>query len=208
MKNINIIYFLGLLILCNSCVLAQGNSEKQGTQAWMKGDFKSAVVYLEKAESSNPKNINVLKMLGYSYFQCADFEHAIEAYSKLLVLKPDEYTAYYYRGKAYLNIANSPKESNNPERDQNYSLSIEDFTRAMQLNGEDDIQILQNRGIAYKDYAIYKSYKIKKRVDKNACIAMFNSAIGDFQKILNLQPLRKDVASLIDYVKAQITSLK
>ena len=197
-----------IAVLGSLCVQAQGNFEKQGTQAWMKGDFKTAVVQLEKAESKDPDNQNVLKMLGYSYFQCGDYENAISAYTKLIALKPTEYSAYYYRGKARLNIANMPKEALSQMRENFYTSAINDFTKAMEINGDEDIQILQNRGVAYKDYGIFKSYKIKKNVDKNACLALFNNSITDFQKILTMQPLRKDVVSLIDYVKAQVSSLK
>lgn len=197
-----------IAVLGSLYVQAQGNFEKQGTQAWMKGDFKTAVVQLEKAESKDPDNQNVLKMLGYSYFQCGDYENAISAYTKLIALKPTEYSAYYYRGKARLNIANMPKEALSQMRENFYTSAINDFTKAMEINGDEDIQILQNRGVAYKDYGIFKSYKIKKNVDKNACLALFNNSITDFQKILTMQPLRKDVVSLIDYVKAQVSSLK
>ncbi len=93
-------------------------------------------------------------------------------------------------------------------RDKFYIAAIKDFTKAIEINGEEDTQILQNRGLAYKDYAIFKSYKIKKSVDKAACIAIFNSSISDFQKVLTIQPIRKDIIGQIDYVKAQIASLK
>ncbi len=199
---------VGVFTLGGLSVSAQSNFEKAGAQAWMKGDFKNAVYHLEKAENKNPNNSNVLKMLGYSYFQCGDFDKAITTYTQLLNLKNNDYSALYYRGKAQLNIANSPKESQNPNREAFYNQAIDDFTKAMEINGEEDVQILQNRGIAYKDLGIYKSFKIKKRSDKQPCLTAFNNSISDFQKILNLQPLRKDITSLIDYVKAQITSLK
>lgn len=189
-------------------VQAQSVFEKQGAQAWMKGDFKAAVVSLEKAEAKNPNNTNVLKMLGYSYFQNADFENAIAAYSRLIAQKPTDYSAYYYRGKARLNIANAPKEALNQMREDFYTAAIKDFSKAMEISGEEDIQILQNRGVAYKDYGIFRSYKSKRTAEKNACIALFNSSIADFQKILTMQPLKKDVIAMIDYVKAQIASLK
>lgn len=204
----HIFYLLLVTSLIVFDVHAQGNFEKQGAQAWMKGDYKTAVLHLEKADTREPSNTNVLKMLGYSYFQNGDFENAITAYSKLISLKPTDYSAYYYRGKARLNIANTPKEALSQMRENFYASAIKDFTKAIEINGEEDIQILQNRGVAYKDYGIYKSYKIKKNADKIAAIAVFNSAIADFQKILTLQPLRKDIISLIDYVKAQIVSLK
>ncbi|WAC39207.1 tetratricopeptide repeat protein [Pedobacter sp. SL55] len=208
MKLITKSYILLLVIAFSISVKAQSNFEKQGTQAWMKGDFRTAVIQLEKAEAKDPSNVNVLKMLGYSYFQNGDFENAIGAYTRLIAQKPTDYSAYYYRGKARLNIANAPKESLNQMRDSFYSAAIKDFSKAMEISGEEDIQILQNRGVAYKDYGIFKSYKSKKSAEKNACIALFNNSISDFQKILTMQPLKKDVISLIDYVKAQIASLK
>lgn len=187
---------------------AQGNYEKMGMQAFMKSDYKGAVGQLEKADVNNPNNANVLKMLGYSYFQCGDFENAISAYSRLINLKPTDYSAYYYRGKARLNVANAPKESLNQMRENFYTAAIKDFTKAIEINGEEDTQILQNRGIAYKDYAIYKSFKVKRATEKTACIAVFNNSIADFEKVLTVQPLRKDIIGLITYVKAQIVSLK
>lgn len=200
--------FFSLSILHFSVyAFAQGNYERMGTQAFMKSDYKSAIGQLEKAESAAPNNANVLKMLGYSYFQCGDYENSISSYSRLIALKPIDYAAYYYRGKARLNIANDPKESMNQTRDIFYASAIKDFTKAIELSGEEDVQILQNRAIAYKDYGIYKSYKLKKN-EKAVCIALFNNSISDFQKVLTVQPLRKDIISLIDYVKAQIASLK
>lgn len=199
-----------LLFVASSTLttFAQGNYERMGTQAFLKSDYKSAVGQLSKADSNDPSNANVLKMLGYSYFQCGDFENAITAYSRLIVLKPNDYSAYYYRGKARLNIANTPKEALNQMRESFYTSAIKDFTKAIEINGEEDTQILQNRGIAYKDYAIFRSYKIKKAPEKVACISIFNSSIADFQRVLTVQPSRKDISSLIDYVRAQVASLK
>jgi Flp pilus assembly protein TadD len=198
-----------LVIFTSSTVIAQsGSYDKLGMQAMMKGDFKGAVSQLEKAGAKNPNNTTVLKMLGYSYFQCGEYESAISTYTKLIALKPADYSAYYYRGKARQNIANDPKESLNQMRENFYVSAIKDFSKAIELNGEEDAQLLQNRGIAYKDYAIFKSYKIKKKTDKTAVIALFNNSIADFQKILVIQPQRKDIIALVSYVKAQITSLK
>lgn len=198
-----------LFIFSASTTFAQNSGyDKLGMQAMMKGDYKGAVNQLEKADAKNPNNATVLKMLGYSYFQCGNFENSIETYSRLIVLKPSDYSAYYYRGKARQNVANDPKESLNSMRENFYLAAIKDFTKAIEINGEEDTQLLQNRALAYKDYAIYKSYKIKTKVEKTACVALFNNSVADFQKVLVIQPQRKDILSLIDYVKAQITSLK
>ena len=197
-----------LFIFSASYAFAQNNFEKMGIQAWMKGDFKGAVIQLEKADNADPSNEKILRTLGYSYFQCGDFENTISAYSRLITLKPADYSAYYYRGKARLNIANAPKQALNQMRESFYISAIRDFSKAIEINGEEDIQILQNRGIAYKDYAIFKSYKIKKSAEKLACLAVFNNSIADFQKVLTVQPLRRDIIDLMEYVKAQVTSLK
>lgn len=198
-----------LFVFSANASIAQNNAyDKLGMQAMVKGDYKAAVGQLEKADTKTPNNASVLKMLGYSYFQCGDFENSIATYSRLIVLKPSDYSAYYYRGKARQNIANDPKESLNQMRENFYLSSIKDFTKAIEINGEEDTQLLQNRALAYKDYAIYKSYKIKKANEKAVVVGLFNNSIADFQKVLVIQPLRKDIISLIDYVKAQITSLK
>jgi tetratricopeptide (TPR) repeat protein len=200
---------LMLFVFSASTAFAQNSGyDKLGMQAMMKGDYKGAVNQLEKADTKSPNNANVLKMLGYSYFQCGDFENSIDTYSRLITLKPSDYSAYYYRGKARQNVANDPKESLNNMRESFYLAAIKDFTKAIEINGEEDTQLLQNRALAYKDYAIYKSYKIKTKVEKAACVAIFNNSVADFQKVLLVQPQRKDILSLIDYVKAQITSLK
>ena len=134
-----------LLLVASSSLttLAQGNYERMGTQAFLKSDFKAAVGQLEKADVNDPSNASVLKMLGYSYFQCGDFENAISAYSRLVVLKPNDYYAYYYRGKARLNIANAPKESLNQMRESFYTSAIRDFTKAIEINGEDDTRFFK-----------------------------------------------------------------
>ncbi|TKB99817.1 tetratricopeptide repeat protein [Pedobacter cryotolerans] len=199
--------FLLLFVSTSVTSFGQGNFEKMGRQAFMKSDYKNAVIQLEKVEGGQT-SASVQKMLGYSYFQCGDYEQSIASYSKLISLKPADYSAYYYRGKARLNVANAPKESLNQMRESFYTSAIKDFTKAIEISGEEDAQILQNRGIAYKDYGIFKSYKVKKAAEKTACISVFNSSIADFQKILTMQPLRKDIVGLIDYVKAQIVSLK
>jgi len=198
---------LGLIIFSSTSSFAQNNYERS-MQAMMKGDFKTAVSQLEKADSKTPDNAKILQMLGYSYFQNGEYEKCIATYSRLINVKPSEVSSYYYRGKARLNIANDPKESLNTMRDNFYTASIKDFTKAIEITGDEDAQMLQNRAIAYKDYAIFKSYKAKKRDEKTACVALFNNSIADFQKVLTMQPLRKDIIDWITYDKAQIASLK
>ncbi|RYG37264.1 MAG: hypothetical protein EOO01_30300 [Chitinophagaceae bacterium] len=107
-----------------------------------------------------------------------------------------------------MNIASNPKEALNTMRDNFYQAAIKDFSRAIELNPEDDAQYYQNRALAYKDYGVFRSYKIKKAADKPPVIALFNNSISDFQKILIAQPSRKDITDWTKFVKDQIASLK
>lgn len=198
---------LGLIIFSSTGSFAQNNYDKS-MAAMMKGDYKTAVTQLEKADAKTRDDAKVLKMLGYSYFQNGDFEKCISTYTRLISLTPNEVSAYYYRGKARLNVANDPKESLSDMRENFYTSAIKDFTKAIEISGDEDTQMLQNRGLAYKDYAIFKSYKAKKGAERTACIALFNNSIADFQKLLTLQPLRKDIIDWITYDKAQIATLK
>ncbi|WP_316849650.1 tetratricopeptide repeat protein [Pedobacter agri] len=198
---------LGLIILSSTSSFAQNNYERS-MQAMIKGDYRTAVTQLEKADTKTPDNAKILQMLGYSYFQNGQYEKCIETYSRLITVKPTEVSAYYYRGKARLNIANDPKESLNSMRENFYTASIKDFTKAIEINGEEDTQMFQNRGLAYKDYAIFRSYKAKKKDEKTACVTLFNNSISDFQRVLTMQPLRKDIIDWVAYDKAQIASLK
>lgn len=198
---------LGLIILSSANSFAQNNYERS-MQAMIKGDYKTAVTQLEKADTKTPDNAKILQMLGYSYFQNAQYEKCIETYSRLITVKPSEVSAYYYRGKARLNVANDPKESLNTMRENFYTAAIKDFTKAIEINGDEDTQMFQNRGLAYKDYAIFRSYKAKKKEEKTACVTLFNNSIADFQKVLTMQPLRKDIIDWVAYDKAQIASLK
>ena len=128
------IFLLPIVLSVPTITFSQANLEKIGTQAFMKSDYKTAIEQLEKAESISANHANVLKMLGYSYYQCGDYEHAITAYSRLIVLKPLDYSAYYYRGKARLNIANDPKEAQSQLRDSYYYSAIKDFSKEIEIN--------------------------------------------------------------------------
>jgi Flp pilus assembly protein TadD len=90
---------LFLVVYAQISFAQSGSYDKLGMQAMMKGDYKGAVAQLEKADSKSPNNPSVLKMLGYSYFQCGNFESSIETYSRLITIKPSDYSAYYTGAK-------------------------------------------------------------------------------------------------------------
>lgn len=198
--------FIGLFVLYGSSSVAQSGFDRS-VQAIIRSDYKTAINQLEKADAKDSNNAKVLKMLGYSYFQNGENEKSITTYTRMLNVMPNDISAYYYRGKARLKLANDPRESQSPQREALYLSSIADFSKAVELS-ESDIQMYQNRGLAYKDYAIFKSFKSKKKTEKAVCVALLNNSIADFQKLLTLQPLRKDIIDWIAYNREQIKSLR
>ncbi len=197
---------IGLIVFYSGNCLAQNNFDRS-VQAIVRSDYKTAIAQLEKADTKDPNNAKVLKMLGYSYFQNGDNAKCIETYTRLASLQTNDVSAYYYRGKARLKIANDPKEAQSSLRESFYLAAIEDFSKAITMS-ESDIQMYQNRGLAYKDYGIFKSFSAKKKAEKTVCIALLNNSIADFQKLLTMQPMRKDIIDWIAYDKEQIKSLK
>src|ERR1700709_2073853 len=98
MKFSVIISFLIITTLENSS--AQNAYVKLGQQALMDGDFKAAVVQLEKACLIDSTNANALFMLGYSYYHSENYKKSIATYNKELSINPTDANAYYYRARA------------------------------------------------------------------------------------------------------------
>src|ERR1700709_652821 len=98
MKFSVIISFLIITTLENSS--AQNAYVKLGQQALMDGDFKVAVVQLEKACLIDSTNANALWMLGYSYYHSENYKKSIAAYTKEIAINPVDASAYYYRARA------------------------------------------------------------------------------------------------------------
>src|SRR5882757_4895642 len=93
-----------LIISSVETTLAQNAYVKLGQQALMDGDFKAAVVQLEKACLIDSTNANALYMLGYSYYHSENYKKSIAAYTKEIAINPGDAMAYYYRArsKSYL----------------------------------------------------------------------------------------------------------
>ena len=70
------------------------------------------------------------------------------------------------------------------------------------------IQKVEDAGISVVDENGDPSEHSLKKDEKAACVALFNNSIADFQKVLTLQPLRKDIIDWVTYDKAQIATLK
>jgi tetratricopeptide (TPR) repeat protein len=186
---------------------AQNAYVKLGQQAFMDGDFKSAISQLEKACSVDSTDANALWMLGYSYYHSDNYKKSILAYSKVISIKPTDASAYYYRARAksYLGKDNSLS----PSEKEKYLLgAIYDFTKAIDINPDpNDIKFYQNRGIAYHDYGCFKLQANSRFYDKARGINSLKASIADFEKVLNSDPSRTDISTLMDASKEKLASV-
>ena len=172
----------------------------------MDGDFKLAVVHLEKAYAADSNNVNTLSMLGYSYYHAANYKKAINTFGRLISLRPNETSAYYYRGKARHLLATETYGMAPIDREKLYQAAIKDFSKAIEANG-DDPKFYQNRALVYKDYGILKGQKTPKFYDKTKSAEYLKAAISDFQTVLTLSPGRKDISTQIQETKDYLQNI-
>jgi tetratricopeptide (TPR) repeat protein len=177
-----------------------------GQQAYFDGNFKAAVMQLEKGCLIDSTNANALWMLGYSYYHSDNYAKSITAFTRELAITPADAEAYYYRARAkhHLGI-----ESTNPANKEKYLLeAIMDFTKAISINapGTRITTLYQNRGIAYRDYAMFRLIPNPKFYDKKRGIDALKASINDMQKVLETDQSRSDISSQIDISKEKLAA--
>ena len=197
-----------LIITSLNATFAQNAYFKLGQQAFFDGDFKAAVSHLERSCIIDSTNASALWMLGYSYYHSENYKKSIQAYNKVIALKPADGSAYYYRARAKSYLA---KEIQLSDADKEKYLlgAIVDFTKAIAVDPTDtqnNTKFYQNRGIAYREYGDFKLQPNTKFYDKNRGINSLRAAIVDFDKVLADNPNRQDIASLKDQVKSKLAT--
>jgi tetratricopeptide (TPR) repeat protein len=196
-----------LIISSFDTTYAQNAYVKLGQQAFMDGDFKSAIQQLERACSVDSTDANALWMLGYSYYHSDNYKKSITSYTKYISIKPTDASAYYYRARAksYLGKDNTLS----PADKEKYLLgAIFDFTKAIEINPDpNDIKFYQNRGIAYRDYGIFKLQTNSHFYDKNRGINSLKASIADLEQVLSKDPSRTDISSLIEFSKEKLNGV-
>lgn len=186
---------------------AQNAYVKLGQQAFMDGDFKSAISQLEKACSVDSTDANALWMLGYSYYHSDNYKKSIIAYNRVISIKPTDASAYYYRARAKCYLGKNSQLAADKEK---YLLgAIVDLAKAIAINPTDAkiTSFYQNRGIAYRDYGMFKLAAVNgKFYDKSRGISALKASIADLQKVLDINPSRSDISSLIDLSKENLAT--
>lgn len=183
---------------------AQSAYVKMGQQALMDGDFRSAISHLEKACITDSTNANALWMLGYSYYHSDNYKKSIAAYTRVIAIKPADATAYYYRARAKSYLGRDNQAT--PADKELYLLgAIKDLTTAISINGDPkDNKYYQNRGIAYREYGVFKLQNNSHFYDKARGINSLKASITDLEKVLADNPGRMDIATLIDQSKEKL----
>ncbi|WP_374951507.1 tetratricopeptide repeat protein [Mucilaginibacter sp.] len=196
---------ISLIIITSLESSAQNAYVKLGQQAFMDGNFKSAVLQLEKACLIDSTNANAYWMLGYSYYHSENYRKSIAAYSKAIFINPVDATAYYYRARAkgYLgkDAALSPQE-----REKHLLGAIFDLTKAIAIDPSEQNKSYQIRGIAYRDYGIFKLQPNPHTYDKVRGTNSLRASIADLEKVLNSNPNRSDISSLLEISKEKLAS--
>lgn len=207
MKATAILSFLVVSML--NTATAQNAYFKMGQQAFFDGDFKSAVAHLEKSCIIDSTNASALWMLGYSYYHSENYRKSIQAFNKVIAIKPADGSAYYYRARAKSYFA---KDSHLSDQDKEKNLlgAILDYTKAIAVdpnNTQDNTKYYQNRAIAYRDYSDFKLQPGSRFYDKNLAINSLKASIQDFEKVLTDNPSRQDISNLMESAKAKLGSI-
>ncbi len=206
MKTQFILVLTGISLITNIAV-AQTPFERLGQKAMTAGQFTTAAGYFEKAYINDRSNMNALWLMGYSNYHAAEYRKCIDSFDRLIAMKPTETAAYYYRGKAKFLFASTFKEAKSPERERLVCGAIKDFSSALDLT-PNDYKLYQNRGLAYQEYAVYKSQRIPDVYSKSIAISACNSAISDFQRVLEESGYKRDIMSQIEKSKQLLSDLR
>jgi len=197
-----------LVISSANLALGQNAYFKLGQQAFFDGDFKTAVNHLEKSCIIDSTNASALWMLGYSYYHSENYKKSIAAYTRVIAIKPADGSAYYYRARAENYLARD-NQLTDADKEKYLLGAIVDFTKAIAVdpnNTENNVKFYQNRGIVYREYGEFKLQANSHTYDRTRGINSLKASITDLQKVLNDNPNRQDIASLIDLSKAKLAN--
>jgi len=179
---------------------------KLGQQAYIDGNFKAAVKQLEKGYLIDSTDANALWMLGYSYYHSDNLPKSITAFTREIAIAPNDAAAYYYRALAKYRLGKGSQLATDKEK--HLLGAIFDFTKAINLSPTDTkiASFFQNRAIAYRDYGLFKLESASKVYDRTRGLNSLRAAMTDLQKVLDTDPNRSDIASILDVTKEKLTS--
>ena len=189
-------------------IMAQNAYISLGKKALFDGNYKQAVMQLEKAYLVDSTNTNALFMLGYSYYQSQNYAKSIATFNRQLAISPNEAQAYYYRARAKTFLGKDFGLT--PAEREKYLLgAIWDYTHAITSSPKDEKinSFYQNRGIAYREYGVFKAQANLPTYDKVRAIKSLKASIEELEKILASEPHRNDIVTQLDLSKEKLAGL-
>ena len=215
LKRMNVGLVMGVMYISTLAVQGQTTETapsnphvRLGQKALIDGDFKAAANHLQKALPEEGDDPNVMYMLAYSQYQIGEYNKALDAFSKVIALRPDHESAYYYRGKANNILAvQTETRVSSSNREKMLNDAIANYTKAIELNGE-DVKYYQNRGIAYRDLGILRGTAGTANYDKEIATDAYNKSVVDFEQVLTMTPGKKDIQTEIKKAKVYRDNLK
>lgn len=202
---------LATVVFCSGILVAHAQTTETapsnphvrlGQKALIDGDFKAAAGHLQKALPAEGDDPNVMYMLAYSQYQIGEYKKALDSFGKVIALRPDHESAYYYCGKANNILAvQTDTRMSSSNREKMLNEAIVNYTKAIELNG-DDVKYYQNRGIAYRDLGILRGTAGTANYDKSIATEAYNNSVTDFEQVLTMVPGKKDIQTEIK--KAQV----
>lgn len=195
-----------LIISSIEHVAAQNAYVRMGQQAYIDGNFKAAIKQLEKGCLIDSTDANALWMLGYSYYHSENLPKSVIAFTREISIAPNDAAAYYYRAMAKYRLGKGSLLA--PDKEKHLLGAIFDFTKAIILSPNDTkiASFFQNRAIAYRDYGVFKLDLSSKSYDRVQGLKSLKAAMNDLQKVLDNDPNRNDIASLLDVTKDKLTA--
>jgi len=190
-----------IIFSATGSALAQNAYVNLGRQAFMDGDFRTAVAHLEKACVVDSTNADALWMLGYSYYHNESYKKAVVTYSRVIAIKPGDDRAYYYCARAYTYLAKDIHASAADKEKALYN-AIFDFTHSININ-PNDMKVYQNRAIAYREYGVFK-LQSSKPADRTRGINSLKASVADFEKVLSVDGSRSDIETLLAISKDKL----
>jgi tetratricopeptide (TPR) repeat protein len=90
----------------NDGSMSKKSGYTQAEQAVKAREYRRAIGMLKKVVSMEPKNVDALNYLGYSYRQIGQYKASLVYYRRALAINPDHRGANEYLGELYLRTGN------------------------------------------------------------------------------------------------------
>ena len=127
-------------LLFRQCNPNQNYFEK-GVNYFDEGKSDKGFKYLDKAIKKDNQHIDALMRRGIEYMNAEEYQNAEYDFSEVIALDPNNWEAYYLRGRSYMGQANNNKWS------PSYKKAIDDFTTSVGLeNGSVNANSFYYRG--------------------------------------------------------------